>query len=300
MKNTKKIITAVIALLLTIPFSSWSQDSSKKDLILNLSYFMTSNNAIYIMANTKTKIAKKFTPVSGINISLFLDKDSSTNFIGKVTTDKNGLGKAIISPQLKTIWDQSPTHTFKAVSEANSDFEITNAETSITKSKLTIDTLSDGDAKTINVKVESFNGTSWSPVPGVEIKVGVSRLSGAILPAGEEASYTTDSTGKVNAVLKKTALPGDEKGNIILAAKVEDNEQLGNLTAEKTVPWGIAVKADNNFFNQRTLWSTRFRTPLWLLFMAYSIVIGVWGTIIYLVFQIIKLKKMGVTDISSV
>ena len=46
-------------------------------------------------------------------------------------------------------------------------------------------------------------------------------------------------------------------------------------------------------FDQRKLWATKFRTPLWLLFMAYSIVIGVWGTIIYLVLQIIRIKRIG-------
>ena len=29
--------------------------------------------------------------------------------------------------------------------------------------------------------------------------------------------------------------------------------------------------------------------------MAYSIIIGVWSTIIYLVFQIVKIKKIGTT-----
>jgi hypothetical protein len=119
---------------------------------------------------------------------------------------------------------------------------------------------------------------------------------GGILPAGDEETYTTDSTGSVTAEFKKDSLPGDEKGNIVLAAKVEDNDLFGNLLVEKKAPWGIATKPDKNFFDQRTLWSTRFRTPIWLLFMAYSIVIGVWGTIIFLVFQIVKIKKLGITS----
>jgi hypothetical protein len=88
-------------------------------------------------------------------------------------------------------------------------------------------------------------------------------------------------------------LPGDQKGTIVLAARVEDNDQYGNLLVEKTVSWGTALRPENNFFDQRTLWSTRFRTPFWLLFMAYSIFIGVWGTIIYLVWQIVKIKKLA-------
>ena len=102
------------------------------------------------------------------------------------------------------------------------------------------------------------------------------------------------STGIVSVEFKRDSLPGDIKGNFILAAKVEDNDQFGNLLVEKTVPWGVTLKPDQSFFNQRTLWSTRFRTPLWLMLMAYSIVIAVWGNIIYLVLQIVKIKKLGV------
>jgi type III secretion system FlhB-like substrate exporter len=291
MKEMHKIIIAITTALFALPFLGLSQDSSKKELMVNVSYYMNSDKAIYVLTNAKTKVAKKFIPVSGININVFLDNDSF--LIARLTTDKEGLGKAILPPSLKNAWNQLAKHSFKAVSEATKEFDATDAEISVTKSRIIIDTLSDGDVKSINVKVSMFNGTAWIAVPDVEMKVGISRSSGAILSAGDEATYTTDSSGTVIAEFKKTNLPGDEKGNIILTAKVEENEQLGNLVAEKIVPWGVAVKTDNSFFNQRTLWSTRFRTPLWLLFMAYTIVIGVWATIIYLILQIIKIKKLG-------
>lgn len=293
-KNNSQMMAAVMVFFLALTFNTMAQDSAKKDLVLNVSYFMNNNKVIYLMVHTKTKIAKKFQPVTGVNINLFLDSVSSGNHIGKVTTDINGLAKAIIPPALKTVWDRSAKHTLLAVSEANKEFEPTNAEVVITKSKITIDTVSDGATRTIIVNVSSLNGSIWSPVSGVEMRVGVSRAAGSgILSAGDEPTYTTDSSGTVNAEFKKEKLPGDEKGNILVVAKVEDNEELGNLQVDKTIPWGVAVKTDSSFFNQRTLWSTRFRTPLWLLFMAYSIVIGVWCTIIYLVFQIIKIKKLG-------
>ena len=116
----------------------------------------------------------------------------------------------------------------------------------------------------------------------------------SILSAGDEATYTTDSTGMANVEFKRDNLPGDLKGNIVLAASVEDNDELGNLLIEKPVNWGVAVKEDKSFFSQRALWTTRFKTPYWLLIMAYSIAIGVWSTILYLVFQLVKLKKLGV------
>ncbi|HCN82214.1 MAG TPA: hypothetical protein DIT07_01150, partial [Sphingobacteriaceae bacterium] len=158
--------------------------------------------------------------------------------------------------------------------------------------KIKIDTTSEGGTRSITVQVMKYENRGWVPANEVEMKIGIKRLGG-ILSAGDEETYTTDSSGIVTAELTKDSLPGDEKGNIVLAARVEDNDLFGNLLVEKTVLWGVAVKPDNSFFDQRTLWTTRFRTPLWLLFIAYSIVIGVWGTIIYLIKQILKIKKMG-------
>ena len=91
----------------------------------------------------------------------------------------------------------------------------------------------------------------------------------------------------------------DTKNNLVLVVKTEDNEQFGNLVFEKTVPWGLYIKHHSDF-NKRSLWGTRDRSPMWLLLMAGSIVAGVWGVLIYLVFQLIKIRKAGKsTDKSS-
>jgi hypothetical protein len=296
-----KLITGCIGLLLSLmPLQLLAQDSTdveqdtmKPELNLGLRYHMLNNKIVYLMASTKAKIDGKFKQIRGIKLSLYLDADSAENLIGTLTTDKHGLAKAILPVGLKEKWDAAPGHNFIAISEANKEFESVTAETAITKSRITIDTTSEDSIRTINVLVNSFDGKKWLPVKDVEMKVGIYRSAGGILSAGAEETYTTDSSGSVTVELNKTGLPGDAKGNYVLVAKVEENETLGNLVEEKIVPWGVAVKPDSDFFNQRTLWSTRFRTPFWLLFMAYSIIIGVWGTVLYLVMQIYKIKKLG-------
>ncbi|MEK7199532.1 MAG: hypothetical protein AAB212_06395 [Bacteroidota bacterium] len=55
-----------------------------------------------------------------------------------------------------------------------------------------------------------------------------------------------------------------------------------------------------NTFDERTLFATRDKAPLWLLFLAGSIVVSVWSVIIYLVRQIIKIRKIGMDDIIDV
>ena len=299
MKRKKNIKTGflLLAVFFAGSFNLFAQDSAKNKLSVTVHYYMSDNKMVYLLVNTETKIDKKFQPVKNSAVTLYLDSVNENNLIAKVTTNEDGVAKAFLPPALKTAWESSGNHTFLAVVEKNKDFDETQGEATVTKTKLSIDTTSDGETRSIIVSVSAWNGSEWIPAKDVEMKAGISRMGG-ILSAGDEATYTTDSSGSVTVEFKKDSLPGDEKGNIVLAAKVEDNDQYGNLLIEKTVPWGVSFKPDNSFFNQRTLWSTRNRTPPWLLFMAYSIVIGVWGTILYIVRQVFKIKKIS-KEISS-
>lgn len=193
---------------------------------------------------------------------------------------------------MKNLWSSSPDHKFIAMAKPDPKVEGTTTELEITKSKIEIDTLNEEGTRSVSVKVYSYSSGQLVPAKGVEVKIGVVRLGGG-LKIGDDETYTTDSLGQVTGEFKLDSLPAnDAKGNIVLVAKVEDNEQFGNLSLEKTVPWGKYYQHADTF-GQRSLWAARFRAPLWLLFMAYSIVAGVWGVIIYLIIQIFKMKRLG-------
>ncbi len=273
------------------PFTAKAQDSEKNPLLVKLSYFSNDNKSQYLIVNAKTKVAGKFQPVKGTAIKLFLDKDSTGKGIGliaTVITDEKGKGVTNFPPSLEKIWKASPNHTFIAITDKSQQFDETNTELSIVKARITVDT---ADDKNVTATFSEFKGDNWVPVKGVEIKMGIKRFGGD-LQIGEEQSYTTDSLGHVKGEFKKAGLPGDQSGNIVIVAKVEDNEQYGNLRIEKVVPWGVKFVADKDFFH-RALWGSQFHSPVWLVFMAYSIIITVWGTLIYLVFLLIKIKKLG-------
>jgi len=289
MNQLHKIAIGIIWLFCYLPtISVTAQDSVKQAPSVALRYFVHNNNIQYLLIQSRVKVGKKFQAVPGYPVQLYLDSNIAENLVAKSITNINGDAKVVIPAVLKDKWNASPRHTFIALSGAEED--LTSIE--ITKAKILLDTTTIDSIRTLNVKVMFLQNNDWIPAADVEMKVGVAR-AGGILPAGEEATYTTDSTGTVTVDFKRDNLPGDVKGNFVLVAKVEDNDLYGNLLIEKTVPWGIAVKPDLHFFDQRTLWSTRFKTPVWLLFMAYSIVMIVWGVIIYLVFLLIKIKKAG-------
>ena len=163
---------------------------------------------------------------------------------------------------------------------------------SITKARMNIDTVNEDGARKVKLYMEELQENEWVPVKEAEVKIGIKRL-GSYLKISEEESYVTDSIGEVIADFAVTNLPaGDEKGNITLVARTEDNETYGNVMAEKIVPWGTYQKATTHF-NERSLWATRDKAPIWLLLIAFSLIASVWVVIIYLVFKIIQISKLG-------
>jgi len=290
MNQNKYYLLLVLFVFMAISHKAVAQNDSVKPVsIVTLRYFNVNNSMQYLLLKSVSKVGRIFTPQENKTYEIYLDSSGQNNLIGKVQTDEQGLAKAIIPPSLATQWNSSPQHTF-VVKEG--DEEVLSDYT-ITKAKISLDTTTVDGVKNITASVMQLNEKNeWVPVPDVEITIGVKRMN-SILPAGDEPSYTTDTSGTATAELKKDSLPGDEEGNYVIAAKVEDNDVVGNLRVEETVPWGVRTEIDRSFFKQRTLWSTRFRTPFWLLFTVYGIVIGVWGTLIYLVFNLIKIGKIG-------
>ncbi len=282
--------TFTIVSLFAILFSSvdvFSQEA-KNDLLLNLSYFNNNNSYVYLKATAKTKIDGKFQLVKDVSVSFYINKDSAGNLLGKATTNDKGEAYLLVPASAKDAWNKSAKHGFVAVSTATKQFDETKANADITKAKLQIDT---AEGRTVKVKVIELKDTAWVPVKGVELKVAVKRMDGD-LNISETQSYTTDSTGAISAEFKRDSLPGDINSSLILVAKVEDNDQYGNLSVEKTVPWGSKFKYETNFYN-RTLFARRGQSPMWLELMAYSIILAVWGVLIYLIIQLYKIKKIG-------
>jgi len=183
---------------------------------------------------------------------------------------------------------KSSKQGFIVVSDSSHLYDAVQTNIDLVKSRIKLDT---GADKIINATLLELKDSVWIPVKGVDIRVAVKRL-GSELNVSETQTYTTDSLGTVSAEFKRDNLPGDSLGNLILVAKVEDNDIYGNLSTEKQVPWGVDTKY-SAAFNHRTLFARRGHSPVWLEWMAYTIIAAVWGVLLYLFVQIRKLKRLG-------
>lgn len=269
----------------------FAQDD-KPELMLSVNHYTENNSIQYVSVSAQLKLNNKLQPMKDAEVQLYMDSVCGSNFIARLKTDERGTAQTIIPSGLKNIWDASPVHKFIAIAKTAPQEAATTTELEIAKAKIEVDTLNADGTRSVTAKVVSFKDGGWVPAKGVEVKIGVERLGGS-LKIGDDESYTTDSLGQVSAEFKLDSLPSDDtKGDIVLIAKVEDNDPFGNLMVTKTVPWGKYYKHISTF-GQRSLSAARFKSPLWLSLMAYSIVGAVWGVILYLVIQIFRMKRMA-------
>ena len=201
MKQLQKTRISILLILcfFTTGISVSAQDSAAAEPSVNLRYFINNNSIQYLMVQSRIKVGKKFKPLPRQLVQLYLDSNSAENLITKIYTDEKGLAKVIIPPSLKDKWNSSPIHQFIGVLEATSKEEERTTSLEITKAKMEMDTSTTDSVHTINVQVKFFQNNDWVPAGDVEMKVGVNR-SGSILTAGDEETYTTDSTGTVTTL----------------------------------------------------------------------------------------------------
>lgn len=287
-----KLFISLVVLLGTSPATLQAQNSLVSTTQLSISYFLPVNKVPYLEVNTRKKVGRKFTPVKNIRVDVYFNEAEPNNLLGKTITDSTGKGRVGLPPSFKNNWDSLNEFKFLAQSEPSSGQEALSADITIKKAILTVDTTSANGTRMVTAELKEKNGNDWVPVKDIDMKLGVKRMDGN-LSVGDKDFYTSDSTGVSSTEFKRDSIPGDQKGVITLVAEVDDNDTYGNLVTEKNVDWGKAIAPQKNFFAQRTLWSIRSEAPIWLLFAVWSIVIGIWGTIIYLVFQILKIKKLG-------
>lgn len=288
------ITRAIVFLLLLVAStqSALAQDAEKADLNLNLRYFLQNNKIPYLIVETNTKVERRFEPVQGIKVQVYLNEAIPENLLADIVTNSTGKATVVIPPDKKELWNASHQHTFIGVAEESELFDETTTEIEVTKARLAISTDTTDGAKNVMVLLEELNEDgNWTPVEDVDIKVGIQRLN-TVLPVGPDDTYTTDEEGIALAEFTRHNLPGNDDGSLILVANVVDNDMYGSLVLEEAVPWGAIVQHTNDF-DKRSLFATRDKAPYWLLFLSGLIFFTVWGTIAYLVFLLIRIIKLG-------
>lgn len=270
-------------------YASPIQEKEKARVRMSLNYFKIAEDSCDLTVKVLTRQDRKYVPVSGIIINLFLNEQTKSGMMGNITTDEEGLGSFILPDKFYMALDTLTTFEFFArlKNDPNYQDKITSLE--VRDASMTVayyDSL-----KEIKVTLLEKDSTGLGvPVEDADIKFYVKRLF-SLLPVGGDNNFTDEEGGV--SINFPTNLPGDADGNLEVVIKLEDDEYYGNIIVSKTLPWGSDLLIHKDTFDQRTMWSSRDKTPWYLLIFPNLILLTVWGVIFYLIMQLVKIYRIG-------
>jgi len=126
------------------------------------------------------------------------------------------------------------------------------------------------------------------PVSEVPVNLSVKRLFGN-LPIGD--AVATDSTG-VATFDFPIDIPSRD-GKLTIDAKIVDDENYRNTEASGVVNWGKLVVSDNSNIEERSIAAGRDKAPIYFITVSLLIIFLIWGTLLYAVLQVFKIKRLG-------
>jgi hypothetical protein len=126
-----------------------------------------------------------------------------------------------------------------------------------------------------------------APVKEKEVSFYVKRMY-SLLPI--QTGVETDENGEAVANFPLD-LPGDNNGNIVVVAKIEDDDDFGTVESGAAVKWGIIPHNEHDSWGSRSLSASRDKAPTILIIVSNSIIALIWGTLLYVFYQVIRIRK---------
>lgn len=281
------------ALFLFSAIPVWSQTEAvadeKPDPIIYFKYFERNNTIRSLEATIKTKVERTFYLSEGVTVTFYKTEVSPEHVIGTSKTNIKGLAVCNI-PDRSEDEDLSVPVDYFVVIENDSLVNDGEETISVQESNFEMALEEEDSVRYVRMQLMALDENGEEvPVPDAEIQVFVKRLFGQ-LPI-MEGTELTDEEGFLEVEFP-AGIPGDTLGNLIVVAKILEHETFGNLEFVKEMQWGLP-KVHDPVKVSRELWASRSNTPIYLLVIINTMIIGIWGIIFYIIYQVFKIRRIG-------
>lgn len=284
------ILLALSGLLYAQTEEEGAEGSEKADAILEMRYTEANNTTKFLSTTVKSKVEGSYVPVAGVKVNFYRKATAPENLIGSAVSGKKGTAVLTLPDKEAEFFSPPLDYTYVAAIEGNDQYNDVEEEIAVAESDFDLLLEEEDSVKTATVTLLGADEEgNMVGVPDAEVRILVKRLFG-LLPVTEDVE-TTDEDGQVRIEFPAD-IPGDSLGNIIIVAKIDDHERYGFLEFRKKINWGVPVLISDHQ-QTRELWSSRANAPLYLIFVVNAVLIGIWGVILYLIFDIYKIRKIG-------
>jgi len=286
----KQNITYILSLLLVIflHLTAGSYDlnaqTKKNRARINADYVQRIGDEHYLNIKASSRIDKKTVEVAHIELNIFQELDDEEIEIGKTKTNASGISKFVIKDFSKLQADSLGFYNLVVSFAGNESFKKASRDVSFRNANIDAKWIVKDSTNYINAKlIDTQLDSALAEMP---LTVRVERLFRP-LKIGEDY-YDTDEDGEIEVAVED-GIPGVD-GNLKIEVVLNESDDYGTVIATLTAPIGTVI-VDESTFDQRTMWSPRGKTPLFLLTLTYSFIIIVWGMFLYLFINLVRIFK---------
>lgn len=286
MKNLLKyhLFISLIGLMFFNSISLLGQEVKKNKIRINVSYVKIMNGEIYFDIKSSARIDKKNKAVTDIEFSVLNIVEDREIVLGKTISDESGQSRLSLSGLNKIQQDSTGIYHIQVVFKGNDAFK--KAKKNISFKDVTIDAEVITKDSINYAQAVLSDASSREPIEGQSLTVQIGRLFNPLL-IGEEFN-DTDEEGKISVPLDSD-IPGVD-GMLNVEIVLNDSDDYGTVKIIIPAKVGIPFKNESTF-DQRTMWSPRNKTPIFLLIFPNLLIFGIWGIIIYLILNLLKIAK---------
>ena len=285
MKN-KSIINNIFLVFLSVLLgtSTLAQTAKKNSTRLKIEYVKIMNGEVVFNAKASSRVKRKNINLSNISLTFFNEVNDESLILGTITTDSNGQGKLTLDNINSIQPDSTNVYTIKVAFKGNDSFKKASKSISFRNANINAKLITKDSVNYISATLKDVSSDSL--ISNTPLTIQLQRLFRPLF-IGEEFNVTDDD-GTILVSIEE-GLPG-VNGNLTFEVLLSESDEYGTVKAIVNAPIGKPI-VDESTFDQRTMWSPRNKTPLFLLIFPNILIFGIWGLIIYLFINLFRISK---------
>ncbi len=284
--NIRFIFLVLLGLFLssTLLQNVYAQGTKKNRVRLKAEYVKIMDDASYLEIKASSKVNKKNVDVSHIELSVSSETEDDEINLGTVSTNMHGKTRFVIKNLNDIQSDSTNTYNFNISFKGNDVFKKASKSISIKDATIKAGIIT---KDSINYISATLSDTVKDSLLADElVDVQIQRLFRP-LKIGKEFN-STDNTGTVIVPIEE-GIPGVD-GNLTLEVVLKDHDEYGTVKVLVNAPLGTPI-VDESTFDERTLWSPRNKTPIFILIFTNILIFSIGGIILYLIINLFKINK---------
>ena len=288
MKNWN--ITSFVFLLIVVSFqfstinNSLFAQAKKNKARINADLVNVIGGEKYLNIKASARIDKKTVEVSNIELTIYQELNDQEIELGKTTTDGSGRSKFMIENFNSLEADSTGIYNLSVSFPGNDAFKKASRGVSFRKASIKANWIVKDSINYVTAKL--MDVMADSSVAEAALDVRVDRLFRPLRIG--DTSFETDENGEIEVAIED-GIPGVD-GNLKLEVVLNESDDYGTVIASVVAPIGTVI-VDESTYDQRTMWSPRGKTPIFLLTLTFSFIFVVWGIFIYLFINLVRIFK---------